>query len=258
MPPPSAATLTLDAPLPEARAAVPEFARPTWLVSDAERAQSRLTTTQVATLVLWVGCLSIGVLGFVMPYSRPHLAAPAPEPVVVEKIAVELTHESLPAATLQPLDPLSPPPPPAALAEPQSSQPIAVAEASAVAFALPVEGPTVVVSADQASHAGSTISSHVATNSNLPAAQTLVFGQGEGRQPAPEYPARCMKLGQEGVVGVRLTVNPDGRVASASVAQASPYPLLDDSAERTVRHRWRFAPGPVRVYEVSIRFALAK
>ncbi len=258
MPPPFAATVSLDTPLPESRVAAPEFAHPTWLMSAAERTKSRLTTTQVATFVLWVGCLSIGVLGFVMPYSRPHLPPPAPEPVVVEKLAVELANEPLPPAALQTSDPLSPPPPPAALAEPQSSQPIAVAEASAVAFALPVEGPTVVVSSHQAAHAGSTVSSNVAASSNLPAAQTLVFGQGEGRQPAPEYPARCMKLGQEGVVGVRLTVNPDGRVVSAAVAQPSPYPLLDDAAERTVRHRWRFARGPVRVYDVSIRFALAK
>jgi len=259
MPPSSlAATASYDTPLPESRIAAPEFAHPTWLMSAQERTAARLSTTQVATLVLWVGCLSIGVLGFVMPYSRPHRPAAEPAPVVVEKLSVDLTNEPLPPVAVHPLDPLSPPPPPSALAEAQVSSPIAVAEASAVAFAVPVDGPTVVVAADQASHSRSVSANTVSTGVGLPAPQILVFGQGEGRQPAPEYPVRAMTLRLEGVVGVRLTVNPDGRVVTTAIASSSTHPMLDDAAERCVKHRWRFARGQVRVYDVSIRFALAK
>jgi protein TonB len=210
----------------------------------------------VLTFVLWSACLLVGVLGFVLPYSRPRAPALPPEPVVVEKLAVDLVNDPLPPAAL-PSDPLSTPPPPAALVQPQIAQAVAVAEPSAVAFALPVEGPTITVAADQATHARPAIVATSAVAGSL-APQTLVFGQGEGRQPAPEYPARSVKLGQEGTVDIRLTVDTNGQVTDTAVAAPCAWPLLNDAAERTVRHRWRFARGSVRVYEVAIRFALAK
>jgi TonB family protein len=211
---------------------------------------------QVLTLVLWGGCVLVGTLGFVLPYARPHAPTPTHEPVLVEKLMVELTNES-PPQTAQPLSPLAEPPPPAALAQTQISTPVAVAEPSAVVFALPVEGPTITVAAAQAAHSSPAA---VATSrtAGLPTPQALVFGQGEGRQPAPEYPARSAKLGQEGVVGIRLTVDANGRVIDTIVANACAWPLLNDAAERTVRHRWRFSRGALRVYEVAIHFALAK
>jgi TonB family protein len=224
----------------------------------AETSVATLDTKAVLTLVLWLGCVAVGLLGFALHYSRPVAPAPAPAPVTVEKINVELTQDPLPPADVQPTDPLATPPPPSALAQPAVVQPIAVAEPSTVAFALPVEGPTVVVPATQASRTRSSINPNATSGSSLPSPQTLVFGQGEGRQPAPEYPAQAMRLRQEGNVGVRLTVNADGRVVDATVAAPSAWPSLNDAAERCVRHRWRFSRGSLRVYEVSIRFALAK
>lgn len=218
-----------------------------------------LRLASIGTLVLWSGCLAIGVLGFRLGYQRPVAPAPAHEPLVVEKLDVTLTNEPLPETNLQPVDSLSAPPPPSAIAQPAVSPTIAVADPSAVAFALPVEGPAVVVSANQAAHGASAVVAEATTAaSGLPAPETLVFGQGEGRQPAPEYPSRAMKLGQEGVVGVRLTVSSEGRVITTSVANSSTHPMLDDAAERCVKYRWRFSRGQTRVYDVSIRFALAK
>ncbi len=123
---------------------------------------------------------------------------------------------------------------------------------------MPVDGPTIKVAANQAAHARPAIANNTAVAAGSPSPQTLVFGQGEGRQPAPEYPARCVKLGQEGVVDIRLTVDHNGEVTDTSVARPCAWPLLNDAAERTVRHRWRFARGSTRVYDVAIRFALAK
>ena len=158
---------------------------------------------------------------------------------------IELTNDPLPPTAL-----------PSALVQPQVAQAIAVAEPSAVAFALPVDGPTITVSADQAAHARPAISPSTVAGSLTP--QTLVFGQGEGRQPAPEYPAHSLKLGQEGTIDIRLTVDMNGQVTNTAVAGPCAWPLLNDAAERTVRHRWRFSRGSVRVYDVAIRFALAK
>jgi protein TonB len=86
----------------------------------------------------------------------------------------------------------------------------------------------------------------------------LTFGEGEGKQPAPDYPRQAMRLGQEGTVLVRLAVDAGGRVVDAQTAIPSPWPLLNQAALRAVRERWRFREGPKRSYEVVIRFELAK
>ena len=100
--------------------------------------------------------------------------------------------------------------------------------------------------------------SHNAQSQAVPAPQQLTFGQGDGRQPAPEYPVRARREGQEGTVKVRFLVGEDGRVLTAEAAAQSPWPMLNDSALRVVRERWRFRAGTLRNYEVAIRFQLTR
>jgi TonB family protein len=214
--------------------------------------------TPVVTFVLWVGCALIGVLGFAMPYSHPQVAKAQPEPVSVEMLNVELTSDPLPDLAPPMANSLATPPPAEAVAQPQLPQPLAVAlPSAAIAFALPTEGPTRIVDAAQASYSTSAVSNNAVATSALPV-QTLTYGQGAGRQPAPEYPWRAQNEGQEGVVNVRFTVAENGRVVSAEAVNGSPWPLLNDSAVRTVRNRWRFNSGSLRAYEVAIRFVLPK
>jgi outer membrane biosynthesis protein TonB len=47
-------------------------------------------------------------------------------------------------------------------------------------------------------------------------------------------------------------------VVAAEASLPSPWPLLDNAALRVVKSRWRFVPGPMRAYEVAIRFQLNK
>lgn len=211
----------------------------------------------VFTLVVWVGCTSIAVLGFAIPYARPQARPAPPQPMAVEMLKVELSHEPLPEPELPAANPLALPPPPDLVAQPQLPQPVTVAAPSpAIAFALPVEGPVRVVEAAQAGYARS--ESAAAPPPAAPPVQRLTFGQGAGKQPAPEYPLAAQNAGQEGMVNVRFTVADNGRVVAAETATASPWPLLNDSAVRTVRHRWRFPAGVPRAYEVAIRFVLPK
>ncbi len=204
----------------------------------------------VLTFVGWVVCLAIGLLGFLMPYSRPLRSVKAPQSVKVERLIVELSKEpevapgneqppgSPSSSIVLPADAMAPPP-------------IAVAEPSAaIAFAVPVEGPTRVVPFDQATYAKP--SSTTAT-----AVQTLTFGQGEGRQPTPEYPAQAIQQHQEGTVVVRLVVGESGQVSSAEATQPCLWPLLNEAALRAVRQQWRFPPGSLRVYDVAIQFQIA-
>lgn len=221
-------------------------------------ADSRFTA--IFTLVLWVSCSLIGLLGFAMPYARPLAAKPSPAPMQVEMLNVELTSAPLPD--------LAPPPvansviaPPAAqpILQPNLPQPTAVALLSpAVAVAVPVEGPTRIVEAAQASYTATRADDKAVATPVAPAVQTLTYGQGAGKQPAPEYPWRAQNEGQEGVVNVRFIVGENGRVISAETVGPSPWPLLNESAVRTIRNRWRFHDGAPRAYEVAIRFVLPK
>ena len=219
---------------------------------------SAASSVSVATLVLWVGCSTVGVIGALVPYARPTPPRPEPLAVKVEQIQVELAPEPV----LQPSAPApvsSAPPPPAELSAPAAAPaPVPVASLTdAVAFAVPVEGNVRIVDLNQAGHRGQPRTPAAAVASS-PAPQTLIFGQGEGRQPAPVYPARASRMGQEGVVTVRFTVGTDGRVIAAEPSERCVWPLLNEAAVRTVRHQWRFKAGPVRVYDVAIRFQLRK
>ena len=216
----------------------------------------------VLTFVLWTVTCAIAVVGVLVPYVRPHLAPKKEMIVTAETLQVQLTAE--PITEIAPL-PLavsleSQPPPLNSIVQPieiPSFTP--VADPSAVAFALPVEGPVRLVAPKAAAFA--TPSESVKTNllaPALPSPQPLTYGHGEGRQPAPEYPYRARREGQEGVVKVRFLVAEDGQVVSAEAASPSPWPLLNESALRVVRERWRFRPGTLRSYEVAIRFQLTR
>ena len=204
----------------------------------------------VLTLVLWLGCLVVGVFGYVLPYVRPHASAPA-KPVTVELLNVELAQDLTPPDVQR-----APGPSPNsadAMVSPDIPPAASVAQPATVAFAVPVEGPVRIVDVQNANYARSAPSPAV-----LPAPTRLTFGQGEGRQPAPEYPLRARREGQEGTVTVRFTVDESGRVRAAEAVQASLWPLLNESAVNTIRERWLFKSGPVRAYEVAIRFELTR
>lgn len=208
----------------------------------------------VMVLVLWLTCLAVGLLGFVLPYARPN-AKPAEEPVMAQKLEVELSPQDIQLDELPPPDLATPPPSPEAVAQPQLPIPVAVAQPGpAIAFAIPVESATAIVEANRASYTRPETSAAAAA----PLPQTLTYGQGEGKQRAPDYPSQAIRERQEGVVGVRMVVGEDGRVVSAEAVQPSAWPLLNESAVKTVRHRWRFRPGALRVYDVAIRFELKK
>lgn len=219
-------------------------------------AEEETNALPIFTLLLWPACLLVGVLGFVLHYDRPR-ARTVEEPVLAQQLQVELAKDPLPPPDAEPppLDPLAPPPPPDALAPPAITQPIAVAQPSpAVAFAVPVAGPTRVVDANRAEYA----TRPAASGPAAPPVKQLILGEGEGNQPKPDYPRRAEHQRQEGTVIVRLTVGEDGRVASAEAVEASPWLLLNEAALKVVRERWRFTVGSARVYEVVIRFTLSK
>ncbi|MCC6232766.1 MAG: TonB family protein [Verrucomicrobiales bacterium] len=243
--------------------------------TSSQRHEAGASVVSALTLVLWTACLAVGGLGWWLPYPRPVTARRELPVVSATLLKVELTHDLLPVDAAQPSAAPAPsaPPPPAVDPTPVPAAPalVAVVEPSPkIAFELPVTGPVRGVPSAAASFAGtdeigsaavdpSTAATSGASGTGSgPAVETLSYGHGEGRQPAPEYPRQAVRERQQGTVLVRLTVGEHGRVLAAEAVSPSPWPLLNASAVRTVRERWRFPPGPIRRYEVPIRFELTQ
>lgn len=79
----------------------------------------------------------------------------------------------------------------------------------------------------------------------------------------PNYPPRCLRLGIEGTVRLRVLVGEDGRPQEASIGTSSGDASLDQAALDAVRH-WRFEPAtregvPLRAWcIVPITFELER
>ena len=76
-----------------------------------------------------------------------------------------------------------------------------------------------------------------------------------GHMPAPPYPPYSRRNRQEGTVVVQFTINSEGHVTAAFAKKPSPWPLLNQTAVRTVLS-WNFPPGNVTTLERPIIFKL--
>lgn len=153
---------------------------------------------------------------------------PPPEPVVEQVVMdevrppepeiVERTPESPPA----PVEPVvMRPPPRQAEPEPPSSAPPPVPVTLAREPAA-VQTPAVAAA---------------------PARQTApVFDAAYLHNPRPGYPRMSRRLGEQGLVELRVRVTHDGRAAEVKLQRSSGSARLDGAAQEAVR-RWRFVPA---------------
>jgi protein TonB len=95
-----------------------------------------------------------------------------------------------------------------------------------------------------------------------PVEETPVFWKLKPLETRPPiYPPRCLRMGIEGVVRVRVLVGEDGRPQEVTIGKSSGETALDESAMDAVR-TWRFEPArrngvPVRAWAVvPIEFKL--
>jgi len=211
-----------------------------------------LSLLPVGTLVIWISCVAVGVLGIKLRYPQPQAPPKPPEPVVAQLMHVQLTQASLPPPEIGATDVPPDSPPDAVMPAPAAPPlPAVAAPSPAIAFSVPVEGPARLVSAKEAIPLSAPPDA-----SPTPPVQHLTYGRGEGQQPAPQYPRESVIAHEEGTVTVRFIVGENGRVESVEVISPTPYALLNQAAARTIRDEWRFARGPRRAYEVSIQFEL--
>ncbi|MFH1658337.1 MAG: energy transducer TonB [Pseudomonadota bacterium] len=101
-----------------------------------------------------------------------------------------------------------------------------------------------------------------ATESNVPAPAAVVAAPAEAKpvappaepvslarfdadylkNPAPAYPPLSRRMGEEGKVILRVSVNPQGSADSVEIRTSSGSQRLDESAQKTVRN-WKFIPA---------------
>lgn len=62
------------------------------------------------------------------------------------------------------------------------------------------------------------------------------------KNPAPAYPPLARRMGEEGKVILRVSVNPQGTADSVEIRTSSGSPRLDEAAQKTV-HNWKFIPA---------------
>jgi len=208
----------------------------------------------VFTLVLWLTCLAVGCLGWWL--QRPTTTPKPKEPPqsVTELVEVQLPPEEtapqeIPPPTPQQAEqPEQPPdaPPPAPPPLPAVALP-----SPAIAFAIPVEGPSRIVSARQAVPIATPVVPR-------PVVRRLATGEGGGSQPDPQYPPQSIIDEEQGSVVIRFAVDESGRVISAEISSPCRWALLNQAALQTVRERYRFSPGALSpgLYEKRFVFRL--
>ena len=83
------------------------------------------------------------------------------------------------------------------------------------------------------------------------------------RKVEPEYPLLARQLGTGGKVVVKFLVKADGNVARASVVEAEPRGIFEESALDAIS-KWQFKPGRFRGNAVAtwvvlpIKFRLSR
>ena len=198
------------------------------------------------TMCLWLTCLGAGVAGYCIPAARPQARA-ADVPVQAQFIKVTLGRAPRPAPRAGAVVAKQTPPPLPAL---MTSIP------APAAFVDPLPAPAPVAAPVTAPVTASVVNAKSEPAVAQPAVTQLVYGQGEGAQPAPEYPREAALAGEEGTVVVIFTVDENGNVQTAEAVNPCQWPILNEAALRSIRQTWNFGAGPPRRFEIAITYRL--
>ena len=220
----------------------------------------------LSTLVLWLSVAAAGVAGPLWPETADSSESPQEALPPIEILNVELTTDPL-IPSVEPVSESAVSEAPRIdVAQPvmPETPPLARVAAPSVPMVFPLPTPEPSLEVPEAKKADSVVpAAPVSEPVENPGdtvgprqAQALVFGRGEGRQPAPRYPRTAIREGQEGAVTCVFTVEASGRVSSVEVTEPCPWPLLNEEAARVIRSRWRFRRGNERRYQITIRFQI--
>ncbi len=237
--------------------------------------QTEFGILDIATLVISGVCLTVGIVGIALPADVSATEKSKNVPTEVELIKVDLSPDETAspspasradtgknAAPKHRQNPgkaksFSPPPAPVALNAATPQKIITVAAPENVAITEPIAAPVAFTQNETAGEnlAPATVN-NTGKNFSEAAPETLTFGTGDGRQPAPEYPYNARRLNQTGNIRIRFRTDAAGRVTEAHAVAPCKFSALNESALYTIRNRWRFPPGAPRFCEIEICFKL--
>ena len=182
-----------------------------------------------------------GLLGIVIALHAGLLilifAARAVAPQIV---TLPLVVDLLPAPAAE-TAPEAKPLPVAAQPQPQKQKPAPVPKARP----RPLETTTSTVAAQNAVATAPLSEQKSSPSGPAPASETLSQARFDAdylRNPAPPYPPLSRRIGEEGRVILRVSVNPQGSADSVDIKTSSGSSRLDESAQKTVRS-WKFIPA---------------
>jgi len=211
--------------------------------------------------LIWINTLCalvllVGLLGWQRPLSRLHLSSSLDE---VQTLPVLFTPP--PESARAPSDTAPDPDvvPQAADFVEVPSVPTPVAPLSAdVAFAVPIEGPTIEVQSVALAEPPPSAPVPVAA-SDVTGPQVFRPGQGApdgGFYPDPEYPRDALLRREQGQTQILIEVGADGRVERTEIRISSGFTSLDRHTLSHVRRFWRFPPGQRREYLWTAEYVL--
>jgi protein TonB len=177
--------------------------------------------------------LVVGLIGL-----RPPKVIHKPLSEVVESVPVDFTQPEEPSKTEPEVKPDEEQPQDTPTKTPQVVRVVRVADSSAVAFAVPVQGALAV--AQEARLA----TPPPPTNQAPPrAVQFNPNTAGGGSFPDPKYPALARRNQYQGTVIIEFMVDESGTLTSVKVQKSSDFLVLDEEALDTVKNRWHFIAG---------------
>lgn len=229
--------------------------RTRWTVRTARRLPS-LHSVLAAGLVVTAHASALYVLAHEIEPAAPSVSVP---------LIVSLVD----ASELEPVQPKIAPPPPKPVAKPKpkpapkrTPPPVAKAPEPAPAPEPPPPEPEPAV---QEPTPPTTVAKAAPPAQPAAAPPQVIpprFDAAYLNNPVPKYPALSRRLGEEGVVMLRVYVAPDGTPREVQVRKSSGSPRLDRSAAEAVE-RWKFVPAregdrPVGAWViVPVRFSLS-
>jgi TonB family protein len=131
---------------------------------------------------------------------------------------------------------------------------VVAADASQVAFAVPVIGPVTTMPARFAPPPPAQLPKAP------PKPTTFVPGHGEGGSfPWPsggDYPREALEKRAQGKVMLYVVVDPNGVPSTVEVKDGSGYYVLDRASAQWVKNKWRWLPGETRLFYVPFVWQL--
>jgi len=207
--------------------------------------------TDSCRTLAWVNsiCFLFLVVGLVGLRAPRVIHKPLTE--ITESVPVIFTPPEEPPKTEPEVKPDEPDKPQETTEQPTVAPIVAVMDSPAVAFSVPVQGAVAVAREARLATPPPPV--------DRPPARAVQFNPhaaGEGSFADPQYPSIALRNHYEGTTIIEIAVDAAGHTTDAKVFKSSGFPVLDEAALEVVKRRWRFPPGPPRLYHWPCTFQL--